>query len=263
VSNDKGAIHRQKFAFLEAVARHPDLSATAKGVAIMIAVRYADRHGKAWPSQKRLGDDVGRSDRQVRTAIAELVEAKLLTSTVKRGPKGDVSQCFYAMVVPEAHFRNNSGSALPLFDDNSGSPAHEFRKSTSENSGSALPPNPIREPGYEPNGVCAPPLRDLIAVWGGGYSVPLGAAFEAALQLAPAETILEGARSWVTLPRPSYPRDLTTWLNERRWKEHPSEARGDQPRPKQHAPRRSRMHTRLAAMARRRGEQFGGSDDTH
>lgn len=68
----------------EALNRHPDLSATARRVALEL-LGYADREtGLAWPSEARMATALGLTDRSVRRAKVELHALGLLT-WVRRG----------------------------------------------------------------------------------------------------------------------------------------------------------------------------------
>lgn len=55
-------------------------SPTRKAVLLAIA-DYADEHGRAWPSQKRLCEDTELSERAVRNALAELEAMELIFRT--------------------------------------------------------------------------------------------------------------------------------------------------------------------------------------
>jgi hypothetical protein len=63
----------------EALNRHPDLSATARRVGIEL-LNHADRTtGTAWPSEARMAEALGLTDRSIRRAKAELAALGLLT----------------------------------------------------------------------------------------------------------------------------------------------------------------------------------------
>jgi Helix-turn-helix domain len=63
----------------EAINRHPELSGTARRVALEL-LNHADRTtGKAWPSEARLATALGVTDRSIRRAKVELAEHGLLT----------------------------------------------------------------------------------------------------------------------------------------------------------------------------------------
>lgn len=79
------AISPQKLAIAaEALNRHPDLTSTARRVGLEL-LNHADRQtGTAWPSEARLAEALGISDRSIRRAKAELAALGLLT-WVRRG----------------------------------------------------------------------------------------------------------------------------------------------------------------------------------
>ncbi|WCS27255.1 helix-turn-helix domain-containing protein [Methylobacterium sp. NMS14P] len=62
-------------------------SATQRAVLMAIA-DYANEHGKAWPSQKTLADEMMLTDRTIRTALAGLEDALLVMRFSKRNPDG-------------------------------------------------------------------------------------------------------------------------------------------------------------------------------
>lgn len=60
---------------------------TRKAVFLLLA-DYADDKGRAWPSQGTIADTLEMSERTVRTAVKELVEAGLLTRKTRWRPDG-------------------------------------------------------------------------------------------------------------------------------------------------------------------------------
>ncbi len=63
----------------EAINRHPELSGTARRVALEL-INHADRQtGTAWPSEARMAEALGLTDRSIRRAKVELAAHGLLT----------------------------------------------------------------------------------------------------------------------------------------------------------------------------------------
>jgi len=59
---------------------------------------YADENGKCYPSQKRLAEDTGLSDRQIRTIAASLAERGLIHRLERRRPDGSRSTDLVTLV---------------------------------------------------------------------------------------------------------------------------------------------------------------------
>lgn len=143
---------RDVFAWLDQVFADPEIPPSGFKLAFAISQHVNRKTGKAWPSQKTLGDEIGISDRATRTMLDRLRARGHLSIEVGHGP-GQSSK--YRMLQnrkptsaidhgkPEANFR--------ISDADTGSPVHENRKSTSANTGSQLPPNYLNEPSEEPS----------------------------------------------------------------------------------------------------------------
>ena len=71
-------------AALDAIIDNPGLSWRAKLVACVL-VRYADRDGRCWPSERVIAGRAGVTDRTVRRALAELRREGLLRVEPRRG----------------------------------------------------------------------------------------------------------------------------------------------------------------------------------
>lgn len=74
---------REKAQAAEALNRHPGLSPAARRLGIELLNRIDRRTGITWPSEARLAEALGYSDRTIRRAKAELRAAGLLTWTCR------------------------------------------------------------------------------------------------------------------------------------------------------------------------------------
>jgi hypothetical protein len=80
----------------EALNRHPDLSATARRVALELLNCIKRDTGLAWPSEARMATALGISDRSIRRAKVELAALGLLT-WVRRGTSRKGRTPLYAL----------------------------------------------------------------------------------------------------------------------------------------------------------------------
>lgn len=268
--NESRNAAREKWSWLQAVAADKTLSNGAVRLAVVLCDYINRVTGKGWPSQTKLGERIGAVERAVRNYTKELVEAGYLVADRRPGRPSNSNS--YELRIPAQPFRFSSRDSLPLFDQETGTGVpvgkpetgkklHGNRNNRSEETGTGVPPNLLREPVIEPVCVCTAPLDELIELWGSTRSDALQAAFESALKHAPAELIVEAARAWVAPPRPAFPRNLATWLRERRWSEHPA-ANGDA-RPKRRSPKRTRVDIALDKLREqeRRAVANDGGDD--
>lgn len=125
-----------KLAWLEQVQDDADLSATAFAVAFGIGRHLNRETGDAWPSQATLGGMAGVSDRQIR---------KLLKLLHSQGHLDIQTGGFHRpdRYRPVLKDRNSSSS----HDRNRSSTlTRQDRNSSSRETGTPVPPNPLREP---------------------------------------------------------------------------------------------------------------------
>lgn len=125
-----------KLAWLEQVQDDAALSATAFAVAFGIARHLNRETGDAWPSQATLGEMAGVSDRQIRKLL-KLLQCQghldIQTGGFHRPDR-------YRPILRDrnsssSHDRNHSSALTP-----------QDRNSSSRETGTPVPPNPLKEP---------------------------------------------------------------------------------------------------------------------
>jgi len=100
-------------------------SGAVAAVAAELADHHNDEHGCAWPSQARLAERAGQTERNVRGALAWLSAAKfieIVPGTTARGGRRNAYRCVWAATAqPEETFRSNrkkrsgpTGKDLPV-----------------------------------------------------------------------------------------------------------------------------------------------------
>lgn len=190
---------------------------------LLVLANYADEHNRCWPSQSRLAEDTGLTDRTIRTVLASL-EAKGLLSRVTRnrrdGSRGT------DVITLELHRKD-----FPPEDISTGNLRHDHRKSTT-----ASPETVSGLTTFEPSRtVIEPPTsaRGFVEFWR-AYPEKVGkraaeAAYAKALKRIggddAAAVILAGVMrakhqsdKWRRgiIPNPA------TWLNQDRWEDAPA-----------------------------------------
>lgn len=118
------------------MARAIKLSARAYKLAGLLCWQYGNKGGAIFPSQKTLGDDLGVTERYVRTLLKELESVGLIIE-MRRGPRTGTRVSYYKFGEPP-------DPAIPELD--SGTDESEFRNWDDNNSGTPVPPNQKREP---------------------------------------------------------------------------------------------------------------------
>ncbi len=88
---DHTSLAAAKFAFIEAIACDPSLSALDLRVNTLLISRYLNsERGDAWPSPARLAEELGASESGVKKSLARL-SARWWKQTIKGGGKGHTS----------------------------------------------------------------------------------------------------------------------------------------------------------------------------
>lgn len=115
---------------------------------VRLAVKYADREGRAYPKQETLAADLGCSLATLERALAVLRDRRVLRTTKLRDSSGYVSGCRYDLITIEAKSLPVTGEGqehlpvtgegqehLPVTSEGQDSPTRHHR-------GSGTPPNP-------------------------------------------------------------------------------------------------------------------------
>ena len=89
----------------------------ATGIAVYCALaRYADRDGRAFPSHKRLSENLGIARNTLRAALRKLEEVELITITPQKDANGVTNgTTIYTLCVvaqPNAAYTRKGGSAI-------------------------------------------------------------------------------------------------------------------------------------------------------
>ncbi len=194
----------------------------AEKLLLIVLANYADEDGRCWPSQKRLGEDAGMSDRSVRTALVKLEEAGLIVRERRNRRDGSRGTDMIELHLERA---NDQRKNLPAEKSSSGKSCTDYRKNLHE-----LPENisglttfePTIEPSIEPSNNARASAFERF--WR-AYPSKVGkraaqAAFAKAAQRAPPDQIIAGVQTALAecdqwrrgfIPNP------TTWLNQDRW----------------------------------------------
>lgn len=131
----------ERLAWLERIQDDPEISAAAFGLAFAISRHLNRARGDAWPSQKRLGTMAGVKERQVRNLLKQLVERHHLT--IESGgfqrpdryrPSSPDRQSIAAIDRQHSAASDRQPFAAP------------DRQSSDIDTGTGLPPNPLKEP---------------------------------------------------------------------------------------------------------------------
>lgn len=131
----------RKLAWLEAVASDPDMQRLAVVVAVKLATRYLNsKTGDAWPSIDRLARELTANPRNVRRAIASLVESGWLDK--RRGGRGRGDSNRYRTRMGGVH--------APLTERKRGAHLTEEGGAADRKRRAHTPPEPVSEPGIEP-----------------------------------------------------------------------------------------------------------------
>jgi DNA-binding transcriptional ArsR family regulator len=137
----------------------------AEKLLLIVLANYADEDGRCWPSQKRLGEDAGMSDRSVRTALVKLEEAGLIVRERRNRRDGSRGTDMIELHLERA---NDQRKNLPAEKSSSGKSCTDYRKNLHE-----LPENisglttfePTIEPSIEPSKARTRYPEGFEAVW--------------------------------------------------------------------------------------------------
>ncbi len=217
--------------------RDKSLSAHERVVALIIAEHVNAQTGLAHPSIQTIAAVAGFSKRCVDAALPKiLAHIEITPGSRGRGLSN------------EYRLKGAQGSLFEGIESGAekGHFTHIKGASHAKEKGHGVPSNQLKDNLLRNQGVCVPPgLRKLVEIWGGRITDELVAAYQAAMLEIPDTELLAAAPKWINAPggRPKYPRDLATWILERRYRE--------QPQPQSTAPNpgrsRSPSHTGAAS----------------
>lgn len=132
----------------DCIARHKKLSSTAK-LAYGRLMKYAGKDGMCYPATKSVGDEIGRSGRQVASAVLELETEGLLKRIPRLGQSNAYQFIWHALyegqTKQDVDEQRASGILQPLKDS-----------STPEEYGF----QPLKDASSPPEGCFNPPLKD-------------------------------------------------------------------------------------------------------
>ncbi len=77
-------------------------------------VRYAGRDGHCYPSQRQLADDLGKCERQIRSDLQKLEEARLIGHRSRDGRRSNTYVFLWHEMFDESIGRDLSGGGLPV-----------------------------------------------------------------------------------------------------------------------------------------------------
>lgn len=152
-----------------------DIQPSAAKFVLVTLANYADEHGYCYPSQSRLADDTGQSERTVRTHLAALEAAGVIRRERRFDKAGHrTSDAFWLSGLPEKlaarPAEKSAGRRRALPAESSGRPPESFAVPTG-NFRQSLPENPAayirNEPSYEPSVETTegtpplPPVREM------------------------------------------------------------------------------------------------------
>jgi DNA-binding transcriptional MocR family regulator len=150
---------RGKLQWLDAVATDRRIAHLEFRVAYQLASKYLNRITQtAWPSHKRLADDLGLNEKTVRTALKNLRDAGYLRWTSGRGRK--ITNEYELMPVARTNSPGKKSGAYTRFSTPQnrvsdvaevGQGAQENRANDYRKNGSTDPTNPLMEPSEEPS----------------------------------------------------------------------------------------------------------------
>ncbi|MCK1478044.1 helix-turn-helix domain-containing protein [Bradyrhizobium sp. 197] len=133
----------RKLIWLEAVASDPNMQRLAVVVAVKLATRYLNSNtGEAWPGIDRLARELTANPRNVRRAIASLVESGWLDK--RRGGHGRGDSNHYRIKMEGAH--------APLTERIRGAHTTDKGGARRQERGAHTPPEPGNEPERNPGG---------------------------------------------------------------------------------------------------------------
>jgi hypothetical protein len=196
----------------------------AEKLLLIVLANYADEDGRCWPSQKRLGEDAGMSDRSVRTALVKLEEAGLIVRERRNRRDGSRGTDMIELHLERA---NDQRKNLPAEKSSSGKSCTDYRKNLHE-----LPENisglttfePTIEPSIEPSEKTRALDAEFDVFWSAYPSkvdkVKARKTFPKARKRASLDRMLEAieyARQRSPMWRDNVFCNPTTWLNNERW----------------------------------------------
>jgi DNA-binding MarR family transcriptional regulator len=112
---------------------------------LLALANYADADGECWPSQTTLTFDTGLSERTIRTALASLESAGLLSRERRSRPNGSRTSDLITLTLPE--------NIAARSDKPTGKLRQAYRQSSPNLPATAAPPTtfePSEEPSVEP-----------------------------------------------------------------------------------------------------------------
>jgi hypothetical protein len=197
----------------------------AEKLLLIVLANYADEDGRCWPSQKRLGEDAGMSDRSVRTAFVKLEEAGLIVRERRNRRDGSRGTDMIELHLERA---NDQRKNLPAEKSSSGKSCTDYRKNLHE-----LPENisglttfePTIEPSIEPSEKRAGEIDAAFDRFWAAYPSKLDKVyarkvFPKALKKTSLDRMLmaiDHARQHSPAWRDNVFLHPSTWLNKERW----------------------------------------------
>jgi hypothetical protein len=217
---------KRKLEWLERVQDDQSLGPSHVALAFAIGRHLNRSSGDAWPRQATLGELMRLQPRQVRTLLRQIEAAGHLTVVSGGYQRPDR----YAPATPAD--RQGIATLRPAANCRTERPE---RQSIAVQTGSALPPNPLKEPFELREEVSPAPLiaePDDFEVWWEAYSHKVGKrnarpAYWRARKKpgASREALLDRASAYAATRRcqdPNFTKHPTSWLNGEHWLDEPA-----------------------------------------
>ena len=161
---------------------------------LLVLANYADENMRCWPSQRRLADDTGLTDRTIRKLLSDMEQRGIIARTERQRDDGSRASDVIVLRFEGAQISGGAEmvSGLTTFEPS---------------------PEPSKEPNGEPEG---------FAEWWESYprKQARGAArkaYRAALKKTDASTLLSSVRAYPFSAEGRFIPHPATWLNDERW----------------------------------------------